>query len=79
MLYFSYTHSIISFGVLFWVNSSDSIKVLRIQKKIIRIITNLRKRDSYRNIFQIMNIPPFYSQYIFSCLIYITKTTNAYV
>jgi len=76
MLYFSYIHSIISYGVLFWVNSFDSIKILRIQKKIIRIIANLRNRDSCRNIFKIMKILPFYSQYIFTCLIYVTNNKH---
>jgi len=74
MLYFSYVHSIISNGILFWINSSDSTKILRIQKKIVRIIANLRNRDSNRNIFKIKNILLFYSQCIFSCLIYITNT-----
>jgi hypothetical protein len=67
---------ILSYGVLFCVNSSDSTKILTIQNKIIRIIANLRNRESCTNIFKIMNIPPFYSQYIFSCLVYITKNKH---
>ena len=76
MLYFSDIHSVISYGVLFWVNSSDSTKILTIQNKIIRIIANLRNCDSCGNIFKIMNIPPFYSQYIFSCLVCITNNKH---
>jgi len=36
-----------------------------------RITTNLRDRDSCRNIHKTMKILPFYSHYIFSLLIYI--------
>jgi hypothetical protein len=38
MLYFSYIHSVISYGIIFWSNSPYSIKIFKIQKKIIRII-----------------------------------------
>jgi hypothetical protein len=62
MLYFSDIHFVISYCVLFWVNSSDSTKILRIQNKIIRITANLRNRNSCRNIFKIM-----------TCLVYITN------
>jgi hypothetical protein len=33
MLYFSYVHSIISYGIIFWDNSPDGIKIFRIPKK----------------------------------------------
>ena len=39
MLYFSYAHSIISYGIIFWCNSGNSIKIFRQQKKILRILT----------------------------------------
>jgi hypothetical protein len=39
MLHFSYTHSIISYGIIFWGNSGNSIKIFRQQKKILRIMT----------------------------------------
>ena len=38
IIYYSYFHSIMNFGLLFWGNSSCSLQVFRIQKKIIRII-----------------------------------------
>jgi hypothetical protein len=40
MLYFSYIHSVISYGVIFWGNSPYGIKIFKIQKKI--IIDNLK-------------------------------------
>ena len=33
MLYFSYAHFVTSYGIIFWCNISNSIKILRIKKK----------------------------------------------
>jgi len=58
-------------SVIFWGNSPYSIKIFKIQKKIIRITTNLRDRNLCRSIYKTMKILPFYSHYIFSLLMYI--------
>jgi hypothetical protein len=55
------------------------MKIFRIQKKIIRIMGNLRSRDSCRNTFKIMKILPFYSQYIFTILIYIINNRHLFI
>jgi len=41
-----------NYGVIFWGNSSYAKKVFMLQKKIIRIITNTRPRDTCRANFQ---------------------------
>ncbi len=38
MIYYSYFHSIMTYGLLFWGNCTDSQKIFRLQKKIIRIM-----------------------------------------
>jgi len=38
--YFSYAHSILSYGIIFWGNLSYSYDIFKIQKRIIRIIMN---------------------------------------
>jgi hypothetical protein len=38
--YFSYAHSVISYGITFWGNSSHGDEIFRIQKRIIRIVMN---------------------------------------
>ena len=40
-IYFSYVHSVISYGIIFWGNSHLSTNIFKIQKRIIRIITNI--------------------------------------
>jgi hypothetical protein len=32
MIYYSYFHSVMTYGLLFWGNSPDSIKIFRLQK-----------------------------------------------
>jgi len=70
-----------TYGVIFGGNSPNSIKIFKIQKKIIRIITNLRNGDSYRNILKTMKILHFYSQYIyiFSLLIHTVDNRHLFI
>ena len=49
--YFLYVHSIISYRIIFWGNSSHSVEIFKIQKRIIRIIMNSSKNASCRQIF----------------------------
>jgi len=42
MIYFSYAHSVFSYGIIFWGNlqAHHTNSIFKIQKRIIRIITN---------------------------------------
>lgn len=64
MVCYSYFHSIMNYGLIFWGNSSYSIYIFRLQKRIIRIIMGGRTKDSSREIFKILNILPLQSQHI---------------
>jgi hypothetical protein len=46
VVYFSIFHSIMSYGVMFWGVSTDGKIIFKIQKRLIRIITNSVNRDS---------------------------------
>ena len=70
MIYFSYIHSIITYGIIFWGNSTGSNEVFKLQKKAIRIITNTDSRTSCRDLFKDLNILPLQSQYILSLAVY---------
>jgi hypothetical protein len=48
MIYYSYVHLVISYGIIFWGNSHFSDSIFKIQKRIIRVITNTGRRDSCR-------------------------------
>jgi hypothetical protein len=65
-VYYSYFHSLITYGIIFWGNSSYSSHIFRLQKKAVRIITGSRPRDSCRELFKHLRILPLQSQYILS-------------
>ena len=77
-IYFSYFHSILSYGIIFWGNSSHSFNIFKVQKKAIRIIMNASIKDSCRQLFKILNILPLKSQYIFSLLLFVAKNRDLY-
>jgi hypothetical protein len=76
--YFAYAHSIMSYGLIFWGNSTDSDDIFKIQKRIIRIIMNSKKNASRRELFKKLNILPLQSQYIYSILLFITKNKDQF-
>ena len=41
-------------------------------------MTNLKKTDSCTELFKTMSILPFYSQYIFSCLLYVVNNQHLF-
>ena len=53
--------------------SSNVNKLFILQKKIVRIITNSRVRESCREAFKNMQIMTLYSQYIFSLILFTVK------
>jgi len=65
VVYFAYVHSIMSYGIIFGGNQSHSENIFKIQKRVIRIITNSRVRDSCRELFKKLEIMPLYIHNIF--------------
>jgi hypothetical protein len=79
MLYFSYAHSFISYGIIFWGTSTNSIKIFRLQKRILRIMTKSKRTESCRKLFKEMEILPFYSQHIFSLSMYVVNNKQSFI
>jgi len=79
MVYFSYFHSIMSYGIIFWGNSHLSSNIFKIQKRVIRIITNKSKRDSCRQLYKQLQILTLPSQYIFSLLVFVAKNRDLFL
>jgi hypothetical protein len=78
MVYFAYIHSVMSYGIIVGGNQPYSEKIFKIQKRVIRIITNSRMRDSCRELFKKLEILPLYSQYIFSISIFVIKNKHLF-
>ena len=78
-VYFSYFHTLLYYGIIFWGNSRLSTNVFKIQKRIIRIITNKGKRDSCRQPFKTLQILTVPSQYIYSLLVFLIKNRGLFL
>jgi len=78
MVNFAYIHSIMSYGIILGGNQPHSEKIFKIQKRVIRIITNSRARNSCRELFKKLEILPLYSKYIFSLSIFVIKNKHLF-
>ena len=78
MICFSYVHSIMLYGIIFWGNSHLINSVFKIQKTIIRIITNTGSRDSCRELFKQLQILTLPSQYIISILVFVNGNSDLF-
>jgi len=80
-VYYSYFHSLTTYGIICWGNSTHSIHVFWLQKRVISIITHSSPRDSCRQLFKQLGTLPLTSQYIFPfyCMLYITEFYSRWI
>jgi hypothetical protein len=77
-IYHSYFHSLMKYGIIFWGNYTHSIHAFRLQKRVIRIITDSRPRDSCRQLFKKMGILPLMSHYAVSLLLFTVNNKDLF-
>jgi len=77
-LYFAYFHSILEYGIVFWGNSTESVKVFRLQKRVIRLMTGNNVRTSCRPLFPRFGIMTLSSRYIFSLMRFLSRNLQLY-
>jgi hypothetical protein len=70
-IYYTYLHSVIKYGIIFWGNSSNTGKVFTLQKNIVRIMALAQCRTSCRSLFKHLEILPVLCQYILSLMNFI--------
>ena len=78
MVYLAYVHSVMSYGIIFGGNQPHGERIFKIQKRVIRIITNSRARDSCKDLFKKLETLPLHSQYIFSLSIFVIKNKQLF-
>jgi hypothetical protein len=61
-----------TYGLMFWGNSSHAERVFKLQKRVIRLIKGCGYRDSCTEHFRDMNILPL-RQYIHFLMMYVIK------
>jgi hypothetical protein len=79
IIYFPYVHSLLPYDIILWSNSSHSYSVFRMQKHVLRIMTKSGYSNSCRQLFKNWGILPFYSQYIFSLMLFVVRNTHLYI
>ena len=72
-VYFSYFHSLMSYGILLWGNAADKETIFTLQKRAIRSIYKLKPGTSLRQKFKEINILTMASQYIYENLLHVKK------
>jgi hypothetical protein len=70
-LYFAYFHSKMKYGIIAWGNSSNSKKIFTLQKNIVRLMVDVKPRNSCRSLFKRLEILTLPCEYIFSLLLFI--------
>jgi hypothetical protein len=69
-IYYAYIHSILSYGIIFGGNSTNVNELFILQKKIVRILSNIGARESCKEAFKNLEIMTLHSQYIFSLILF---------
>jgi len=78
VIYSPYFHSIMSYDIIFWGNSSISNNIFKLQKRVVRIITNIRSKDSCREQCKKLQMLPLQSNYVHSSLLFVIKSNDMF-
>jgi len=57
-VYFANFHSHLRYGILFGGGDPQWIKIFKLQKKVVRLICNVKRKTSCRELFRTLNILP---------------------
>jgi hypothetical protein len=78
-IYFGYVQSLLNYGIPFWGSSIFLPKLFKMQKKIIRIITNSNNRAPSKPIFEKLEILPLPCIYILETVSLINKNQDMFI
>jgi hypothetical protein len=78
---YSLFHSVLSYGIVFWGQATNTKKLFILQKRVVCLMTGYGYRHSCWNLFKQLGILPLKSRYIYSVLLFVSKnwklfTTN---
>lgn len=78
LVYYSYFHSLMAYGLLLWGNAADSESIFILQKRAVRSIYNLNSKTSLRDRFKEYGILTMPCLFIFQNILYVRKNLNSY-
>jgi hypothetical protein len=70
-IYFANFHSHLRYCILFWGGDPQSIKIFKLQKKVVRLICNVKRKTSCRELFRTLNILSVPCVYVMETVYYI--------
>jgi hypothetical protein len=77
-VYFSYFHSIMSYGVSLWGKTADIETVFILETRAMRALYCLTARTSFKDLFNEIKIWTVASQYIYNCILFPRLSINFY-
>jgi hypothetical protein len=64
-IYYSLFHSVLSYGIVFWGQATNTKKLFILQKRVVHLMTGYGYRHLCRNLFKQLGILPLKSEYIY--------------
>jgi hypothetical protein len=64
LVYFAYFHCILSYGIIFWGNSTDGKKLLCVQKEIFRVMADIKTGVPYKELFKKFRTLPLAREFL---------------
>ncbi|KAK9882196.1 hypothetical protein WA026_019708 [Henosepilachna vigintioctopunctata] len=77
-VYYSLVYSCLSYGIILWGNSVDHRRIFVAQKRIIRLMFDLKPRDSCKPVFMAHRILTLSSIYLYKCLVYVKENQTKF-
>ena len=65
LFYYSYLNGFMSYGILLWGRTADIEFIFILQQKAVRVIYNVYRRESLRELFKKVNIMTVLCQFIY--------------
>lgn len=79
IVYYANFESILKYGIIFWGSSYSTRSLFIVQKKVIRIINQMKYDDTCRGVFRENSVMTVYAVYIYECLIFIFRHKEKFV
>jgi len=71
--------SIIKYGIIFWGNASDTIRLFRLQKRCLRFMIQIKRTESCRSLFRMHNILTVTGIYIMESAMFVRKHPSYFI
>ena len=76
--YYAYIHTRISYGIIFWGNSSDVNRILVLQKRCLRTIYKMKQTESCKSVFIQKRILTVISLYIYESFMFVYHNSELF-